>query len=76
MNIRISTEDSHNNFKHKLKNLDWSIINHSKDINPMYTRVIRTVKDLYDEAFPVNNKTITVSDKCRPWISVHSVNLK
>jgi hypothetical protein len=38
VNIRISTEDSHNKFKLKLQNFDWSILNHSTDINLMYTR--------------------------------------
>ena len=69
VSIRISTEDSHNKFKLELNNFDWSILNNLTDINSMYSKFSCVVQYLYDKTFPLINKTITVSDKCRPWIT-------
>jgi hypothetical protein len=69
VSIRISNIGSHNKFKLELSNFDWSILNNSIDINSMYSKFINVVQYQYDKAFPLINKTVTISDKCRPWIT-------
>ena len=63
------TEENINKFKHDLNSQNWADLNQYSDIDQMYNAFINTVQTLYEQAFPLKTKTVSVAINHLPWIT-------
>ena len=56
-------------FKIELMTFDWSILHTQSNVNSMYAQFIQVVQCMYNKYFPLQTKTITLSETCKPWLT-------